>query len=617
MRTTNTLLSQTRKINPPERLLPSEWAEQNVVLPDGRMAGQRIKLYPFQKEMLDIIDNSQYRKVVYKTSAQIAKTTLLNCALFYWIANDSSNIGIAQSSLAELKQWRTGKILKTIEYSPTLQPLITDQNDKARTNNQNQIELTSGDFMYFMTLGSAKALRGKTCKRIILDEIAACEQSEEGNPIRLAEQRVTEFGDEAKILLSSTPTFAGDPIDVEYQNSDQREWFIKCPHCNHEHTIKWENVRFDWRKQGRREVPVPDTANLHCPECQHVITESERIKAVSTGRWIAQNPQITDTAGFFINRLYASNATITNIVKEFATAFYEFNLQSFYNTVLGLHYSSLQDELEELELETLREPFSIKAIPDDVLGIVFGTDQQLDRLECTTMGIGCENLYVLDHRIFYDVNCELRSSRSYVDLANYIKSPFKTVSGRKIPILQCAIDSSNGRATKTIYSVCANNPKFKAIKGSSSTKSELFKKSKSEGYEFYILNVHELKCMSRQLLNNAAKEIEAPQRLRFSDTLCDDYFDQLLAEELKRKGNSVVWQLIPGRRNECLDTLGYCLAMMKLSFSKLGKDPYARLGQYGRRNEAVPNVEEVSTETVTEPERKQRQKRIRKPNPFL
>ncbi|WP_391487821.1 phage terminase large subunit family protein [Leclercia tamurae] len=292
------VLKRTIKIlKPPQKYKLSEWAEKHLVLPDGAAAGQKIKLYSFQKEMLDIIDDDRYCKVVYKTSAQIAKTTLLNSAVFYWMATDSSNIGIAQSSLSELKQWKSSKIDKTIEVVPELAELVTDKNDKTKANNQQQTELKDGSFLYFMTLGSAKALRGKTLKRIVLDEVSAIDQnSEEGNPIRLAEQRATDFGQEAKILISSTPTFSGDAIDVEYQNSDHREYFLKCIHCQYEHTLKWENVKFDWKKNGKRSVPDSSTAKLHCPECQEEITESQRIKMVSGGRWIAQNPEVADTA---------------------------------------------------------------------------------------------------------------------------------------------------------------------------------------------------------------------------------------------------------------------------------------------------------------------------------
>jgi hypothetical protein len=91
---------------------------------------------------------------------------------------------------------------------------------------------------------------------------------------------------------------------------------------------------------------------------------------VACGRWVATNPQVTDTAGFYINRLYSPNSTIQAIAKEFEMAWYEYNYQSFYNTVLGLHYSEFQDELDDLQLEALRdESFDLTHIPDSYLGL--------------------------------------------------------------------------------------------------------------------------------------------------------------------------------------------------------------------------------------------------------
>lgn len=580
----STVLKRTvRNLIPPIKYKPSEWAEKNLVLPDGAAAGQKIKLYSFQREMLDIIEDTRYKKIIYKTSAQIAKTTILNSALFYWMSTDSSNIGIAQSSLAELKQWKSGKIDKTIDAVPLLKELVTDKNDKTKANNQNQIELRDGNFLYFMTLGSAKALRGKTLKRIILDEISAIDQNtDEGNPIRLAEQRATDFGQEAKILISSTPTFSGDAIDVEYQNSDQREYFCRCPHCEHEHTLKWENVKFEWRKVGRRDLPDSSTARLLCPECHTEITEAQRVRMVACGRWVATNPQVTDTAGFYINRLYSPNSTIQAIAKEFEMAWYEYNYQSFYNTVLGLHYSEFQDELDDLQLEALRdESFDLTHIPDSVLGIVIGCDQQLDRLEAQVMGFNESELFVLGYRYFYSPNCEIKGAKAYSDLAVFCQQKFRTVSGRTVPVLKVAVDSGNGRATQTVHSFCQAYKRFEAIKGSSSTNGPLFKSSTSEGRQFYMLNVHEGKNWIRSLLNNALSEKnDAPLKIRFAHDLPDDYFDQLTSETLERSGTGFRWKCIPGRRNEALDTLVYSLAMMKLALSKLGTQPFKTLREY-------------------------------------
>ena len=38
---------------PPARRRPSEWAESELRVPDGPRAGQRLRLFPFQREILD------------------------------------------------------------------------------------------------------------------------------------------------------------------------------------------------------------------------------------------------------------------------------------------------------------------------------------------------------------------------------------------------------------------------------------------------------------------------------------------------------------------------------------------------------------------------------------
>lgn len=601
------IINQSRNsILPPQKLLPSEFAETYLVLPDGASAGQKIRLYSFQREMLDIIDDPQYRKVVYKTSAQIAKTTILNSALFYWMYTDSSNIGIAQATGNELKQWKAGKIDKTIEQVSVLNNLITDKNDKRYANNASQIQLRDGNFLYFMSLGSPNHLRGKTLKRIILDEVSAVDLNDpEGNPIRLAEQRITDFRAEGKVLISSTPTFSGDAIDIEFQNSDQRHYHVKCIHCQHEYELLFENIHFEWEQIGNRKLPDPKTAKLHCPDCHEPITEAQRVRMVSKGFWVRHRPEITDTAGFYINRLYSPNSTIQDIISEFRLAWYEYNNQSFYNTVLGLHYSELQQDLEIIKLENLRDDsFDIENIPDEVLAITIGCDQQQDRLEATVLGFNDKELFVLGHKIFYGINCEVKGDTAYDQLLAFVKSNFRTVSGRKVKVLKAFIDSGNGRATNTVHAFCQRDPVLEPIKGSGSRTIPMFQQSTSKGQTFFNLNVHELKTWIRSLVINAVSENpdDAPLKVLFSHDLPDDYFEQLISEELKRKGDGYSWNLKKGhKRNEALDCLGYSLACMKYSLSKLTGHPFKELRQYASKQELKTiNTTEINTPIMPE-----------------
>lgn len=550
-------------IQPPPDYTPSEWVEQYLRFPDGPYAGQSMKLFEFQKGMIDSI-RERKRKIVFETSAQIGKTTILNGILFYKSANDPGNAGVLQSTGRETAQWLAGKIRPMIDESEEMQRIITDKNDRNAVNNNSQIQLRSGGFWYFMSLNSPSHLRGKTLPLLLLDEVDAVEtDTDEGNPIVIAEQRATTFGEDARIYISSTPTGKYGAIHTQYEASDRRKYHVPCPSCGHSHELVWENIKFDWVKVDGKSIPDPDSARLVCPECDHPITDGERARAIKNGQWVQTQPE-SDIAGFHISRLYSPMSSIRSVVEDYKQAYQTFSLSTFYNTVLGLPYDNLNEDVESYKIEKLKTDIGVKNIPDDVLFITAGVDQQLDRLEVTLLGHNERTCYVLDHRSFMTMNAEVIDSPAYKDLLNFLKAPFKTVSGRKVPLAWANVDSGNGRATKTIYRFCSQWTNLKAIKGSSSVDAPYVpvKISKTGGYELYMIGVNKGKDLIRELIvRNTSSSMQTPVRLEISDSVPDDYCEQLMSEELKRSGNTVRWSIKQGAgRNEALDTInyGYC-----------------------------------------------------------
>jgi hypothetical protein len=80
---------------------------------------------------------------------------------------------------------------------------------------------------------------------LFLDEIDAYpgDVEGEGDPIALAEARARTFGWRRKILLVSTPTIAGlSRIEREYLATDQRRYFVPCPHCGHRQHLRFERL---------------------------------------------------------------------------------------------------------------------------------------------------------------------------------------------------------------------------------------------------------------------------------------------------------------------------------------------------------------------------------------
>lgn len=519
-----------RIILPPKKQNPAEWVENNLVFPDGQLQGQRVKLFEFQKKPINDITNPRVRKIVLMSSAQLLKTTVLQNSMYYFLANDPSNQIFAGATAGTTSKFRTGKWQSVIEACPVLKNLVSNKNDKNYTNNDKTQQNLDGTFTYFLTLGSSAQLRGLTAPRVFLDEVSNVDaDGDEGNPLKLAEQRTKAFSNPL-IMVCSTPLDENDLITQQYEQSNKQKFYVPCPHCDHSHELVFDNVKFDWKiiDGGRRRIPDAETSRLVCPACDKEISEAERVRMIKKGEWVVTNPDVEDIMGYHISRLYSPINSIKSIVQDFAEAHYTFDLASFYNNVLGLPWVDKENTDHDLVLlENLRDSsLDIENIPDDVLGLVLGVDQQLDRIEFSLLGISEKNLYVIDHRSIYSVDCTKIEAPAWNQLTAFSQINFKTVSGKPLKVLAGFVDSSNGNATNTVYRYCSSSKVFKPIKGGGSATNPLFKESRTAGHNLINLNVNLGKSNIRQLVNRAVSDDENSKevQIHFSHTLPDDYF---------------------------------------------------------------------------------------------
>ena len=129
---------------------------------------------------------------------------------------------------------------------------------------------------------SAVGLRSTPARYIFLDEVDAYPASadEEGDPVTLAEARSLTFAHRRKVFLVSTPTIRGlSRIEREFEASDQRRFFVPCPHCAAMQWLRFERLR--WEK-GR-----PETAEYHCEGCERPIAEHHKTRMLERGEWRA------------------------------------------------------------------------------------------------------------------------------------------------------------------------------------------------------------------------------------------------------------------------------------------------------------------------------------------
>lgn len=563
MKIKNIIQRVSKYIKAPEVCKPSEWVERNLYFPDGPMANQPMKLDNFQKGMIDSINEGKV-KIIFMTSAQIGKTTVLNGMLFWKSAIEGGNVGIAQATGKEVSNWLNSKIRPMIEVSPVMKDLVASKADRDKSNNESRIDLMNGGTWFMMSLGSPTHLRGKTLPMILMDEVEGAEESEEGSPINLAAKRATTFQEEARLIICSTPNTQYGPINKEFEASDKRYFMVDCPHCGHNHRITFkECIKFNMIRENSREIPDVDSAVQICPSCKETITDIQRTRMIHNGKWVATNPN-SSSIGFHISALYSPRNSVKGIVEEYKQARATMDNKSFYNTVLGEPWSEGNENIELHVVDSLREPIGLENIPDDVMFLTAGVDQQKDRLETTMFGHAKNKIYVLAHKIIHGQNLELHNDPAYKSLYNYIRLPFTTCTGRKLTLARVNMDSGNGRATKVIYSFAQKWNNIKPIKGASKVDAPFIppKSSKSGGYELWMIGVNEGKNKIRQIITANVNESATPEmELILSDDLPDDYVEQLMSEEVVKTGNARRWVIRKGGgRNECLDTFVYGLA---------------------------------------------------------
>lgn len=134
----------------------------------------------------------------------------------------------------------------------------------------------------------------------------------------------------------SHPSLAGHGVDVYWQQSDQKEWYITCNECKEEQTLIW-----------------PDSISVEraCYICKHC--KRELLGKVRTnGIWRDKDGRAWDGvlspnyrfSGWHVSQLMLYNKSAQDIINAFNDP--QKDKQYFYNYVLGLPYLGSDDRID-------------------------------------------------------------------------------------------------------------------------------------------------------------------------------------------------------------------------------------------------------------------------------
>lgn len=565
---------------PPPKLSISQWADERRYLsPEASSEHGRWKTSraPYQREVMDVIGDPSTQDVVLKWSAQVGKSEILYNATGYYIDQDPSPILFVLPTLEMAESTSKDRLAPMFRDSPCFKGKIKDPRARDSGNTLLHKSFPGGH----LTLGGSNSpptLAGRPIRIFIGDEVDRFPKSagSEGSPIRLGFRRTANFWNRKRLLVS-TPTLKGDSaIDDAFEDSDQRHYYVRCPHCHDEQTLVWrdaqgrDHVIWDKDEQGRH---LPETARYVCAHCGVLIDlDAAKTTMLEEGRWIKHNPE-NRTAGFYINELYSPWRKLREIVEDYLAAKRE-GMESFktwWNTSMGLSWDA--QEHHELPTEGFlaqRETWNAD-VPWGVACLVASIDVQKDHLDLKVVGWGRDHESWIIHREKLFGNPTFPDVWQRADAR--LLQGYRHASGRMMHIEAAAVDTGDGNVKEAYeWAKARIGRRVLPIKGAKDPAAPLIRKSGTRGLKLWHIggNAAKFTIMARVRLTQPGPGfIHFPNtsvKERYDEDWCNlDYFKELLASEhlvRDRKGRVARWEKIRSdSRNEALDLMVYAWAV--------------------------------------------------------
>lgn len=218
---------------PPPELLVSEFADEHLIVTSGPLATSRwqTSFMPYQAGILDAFFEPAIEIVVLQASSQVGKTSAAVVMVAYHIAHDPCPILVVEPTVDPMaKDFSKNRLDPIIAASPPLRDSVSKKRAKDSSNTMLQKTFKGGS----LSIGganSAASLAARTIRLLILDEIDRYppELPGEGATIQIALKRTAAYRGRRRVMMLSSPTLKGAPIDSWFHRGDQRRFYVPCP----------------------------------------------------------------------------------------------------------------------------------------------------------------------------------------------------------------------------------------------------------------------------------------------------------------------------------------------------------------------------------------------------
>ena len=581
MDTTILLQSVVASFQPPPRLTVSQWAEARRYLSaessaePGKWRNERT---PYLVGIMDAVSEPGVHEVCVMCSSQVGKTESESNILGRQIDLDPCPILFLQPTLEMAQTYSKDRFAPMIRDTPVLRDKVADFKSRDKNNTILHKNFPGGQ-VTFAGANSPASLASRPVRIVLADEIDRYPLSAgtEGDPVNLARKRTATFWNWLVILVS-TPTIKGvSRIEKAFSKSDQRKYFLPCPHCNHYQSLTWERIQY--ADKDTDDADPSSGVYYLCEKCDRSFGESHKSQMLRLGEWRATARSKDNSVGFYLNELYSPWRKWIDIALDYEAARVDpYQFRVWYNTSLGLPFELAEGEKlewERLYQRGLNSEYSQNTVPIDCLLLTAGVDVQGDRLEVAVWGWGrgMQSWLIRYEQILGDP----LKNKVWNDLDQLLLKEYRHEGGKTLRIKATCVDS--GYLTQEVYAQVKKrkHQHYYAIKGTSGATRPLISRPSyqeinykgkviKKGIQLYTIGVDNCKEMlyaRSRILTPGAKYINFPKDVDVN--FYEGFASEVMVTKHKNGQPYYVWEKLAGIANEPLDTSIYALAAAHLA----------------------------------------------------